>query len=318
MMPIFLTESNVENLLTMPDALRLVEEVLCDFGTGGAQNHPRQRVRAANGVLHVMPAGWLTRGYMGYKAYAAFRGGARFYFHLLNSNTGEYLAIIAADKLGQMRTGAASGVATKFLARADAKTIGLIGAGWQAESQLQAVCAVRSIEHARVFSRDAARRTAFAEKMQTRLNVKIDAVDSAESAVRDADIVVTMTSSAAPVVKGEWLKPGAHVNAAGSNWVNRREVDSETLKRAGAIFVDSIPDAQVESGDLVVPVFETVIGWQQVQEISALVAGRAVGRTHEDEITFFKSNGIALQDVAVGSFVYERALEQGIGVTLPF
>lgn len=317
-MPLFLTESEVAQLLTMPDALAQVENALRDFGNGGAQNRPRQRVRAANGVLHVMAAGWLTRGYMGYKAYAGFRGGARFYFHLFDSNTGEYLAVIAADKLGQMRTGAVSGVATKFLARKDAKILALIGAGWQAESQLEAVCAVRNLERVCVFSRDAARRNAFVEKMQTRVNAQMDAVDSAERAVRDAEIVVTITSSAVPVVKGEWLKPGAHVNAAGSNWAHRREVDSATLKRADAIFVDSIEDAHFESGDLSIPVFENVIGWHQVQEISALLAGRAVGRTRDDEITFFKSNGIALEDVAVGSFVYERAQEKGIGIPLPF
>jgi alanine dehydrogenase len=317
-MPIFLTEREVENLLTMPDALRQVEDALRDFGNGGAQNRPRQRVRAANGVLHVMPAGWLARGYMGFKAYAGFRGGVRFYFHLFDSNTGAYLAILEADKLGQMRTGAASGVATKYLARPDAKSVALLGAGWQAESQLEAVCAVRAIEHVRVFSRDATRRTAFAEKMRARLGVNLDAVDSAERAVRGADIVVTITSAAAPVLQGEWLKQGAHVNAAGSNWAHRREVDSETLKRAHAIFADSVQDAQIESGDLILPALEGVVGWQQVQEISALVAGRATGRVSDDDITFFKSNGIALEDVAVGAWVYERARERDMGIALPF
>lgn len=317
-MAVFLSESDVERLLTMPDALGAVEQALRDFGTGGAQNRPRQRVRAANGVLHVMPGGWLAHGYMGFKAYTGFRSGARFFFHLFDSNTGEYLAIIAADKLGQMRTGAASGVATKFLARPDARIVGLIGAGWQAESQLEAVCAVRAVDRVLVFSRDPSRRGAFAEKMQTRLRVQIDTFDSAETAVREADIVVTITSSAIPVVKGEWLKAGAHVNAAGSNWVNRREVDSETLNRATAIFADSVEDAHFESGDLSIPVFENIIGWHRVQELSALLAGRAVGRMRDDEITFFKSNGIALEDVAVGSFVYERARKAGVGVLLPF
>ncbi|MCI0476462.1 MAG: hypothetical protein L0Y55_09465, partial [Anaerolineales bacterium] len=138
----------------------------------------------------------------------------------------------------------------------------------------------------------------------------------AERAVRDADVIVTITSASAPVLRGEWLKPGAHVNAAGSNWAHRREVDSETLKRADAIFVDSVEDAHLESGDLILPAFEGVIGWQQVQELGALVAGRAMGRTRDDEITLFKSNGIALQDVAVGSFVYERARARGIGAAL--
>ncbi len=317
-MPIFISEDQVDQLLTMPDALREVENALRDFGIGGAQNMPRQRVRAANGVLHVMPAGWLTRGYMGYKAYAGFRGGARFYFHLFDSNTGEYLAIIGADKLGQIRTGAASGVATKYLARADALTAGILGTGWQAETQLQAVCAVRNIRAVNCFSRDETRRNHFAEKMSAQLGVSVRAVTFAEAAVRDSDIVIAITNAAQPVLRGEWLSAGAHVNAAGSNWLNRREVDSETLKRANAIFVDSIEDARIESGDLAIPVSENVIGWHQVQEISALLAGRAVGRTSDGDITFFKSNGIALEDVAVGAWVYERAREQGIGAELPF
>lgn len=316
-MPLFLTESDVEKILTMPDALREVEIALRAYGEGGAQNRPRQRVRAANGVLHVMAAGWLARGYMGYKAYAGFRGGARFYFHLFDSNTGEYLAIVQADKLGQIRTGAASGVATKYLARADATTVALLGAGWQAEAQLEAICAVRAIQTVRVYSRDETRRKTFAEKMRARLNVTIDAVESAERAARDAEIIATITSASAPILKGEWLNAGAHVNAAGSNWAHRREVDSETLKRADAIFVDSIEDAQIEAGDLIIPISEAHLGWHQVQELSALVAGRARGRTHDDQITFFKSNGIALEDVAVGSFVYERARAMGIGSELP-
>jgi len=317
-MAIFLTESDVEKLLSMSDALAAVEYALRDFGNGDAQNQPRQRVRAPRGVLHVMPAGWFARGYMGYKAYTAFRGGARFYFYLFDSNTGEYLAIIAADKLGQMRTGAASGVATKFLARRDAKTAGIIGTGWQAESQLQAVCAARALEKVKCFSRDETRRAKFAEKMAARLNIPIEPVASAQDAVVESDIVIAITTAAQPVVNGEWLKAGAHVNAAGSNWTTRREVDSTAVKRAHAIFADSVAQAKIEAGDLNQAVSENVIGWHQVQELSALVSSRATGRIGDDDITLFKSCGIALEDVAVGALVYERARAQGIGIELPF
>lgn len=316
-MTILLREHDVENLLTIPDALQRVELALRDYGTGGAQNRPRQRVRGAGSMLHLMPASWASGGYMGFKAYAAARSGAHFYFHLFDSNTGEYLAMIEADRLGQQRTGAASGIATKYLAREDAKILGVIGAGWQAESQIEAICAVRAISHVKVYSRDEARRNAFLEKMRARLSVSLDSVADAESAVHDADIVVTITSATAPVLHGEWLKPGSHVNAAGSNWAHRREVDNETVRRADAIFVDSIEDAHHESGDLIAPIFEGVIGWQQVQELSALIAGRATGRTSPDQITLFKSNGIALEDVAVASFVYERARTENIGAKLP-
>ncbi len=316
-MAIYLREADVEQLLTMRDALREVENALRAYGSGGAQNRPRQRVRTPNGVLNVMPAGWIERGYMGFKAYAVSPNGVHFHFHLFDSNTGEYLAILEADRLGQMRTGAASGVATKYLTRDDAHTLGLIGGGWQAESQLEAVCGVRDIQKVSIYSRDVAKRTAFASKMAERLKIAVVPVESAEEAAK-SDIVTTVTTSSTPVLHGEWLQAGTHVNAAGSNWASKREVDSATLKRATAIFVDSVEDAQIESGDLIVPAFEAVIGWQQVQEVSALVAGQAKGRTSADAITFFKSNGIALEDVAVGAFVYERAKAKAMGMALPF
>lgn len=317
-MAIFLTEQEVAQLLSVKDAMGRVEDALRDFGEGAAQNQPRQRIRAPQGVMHVMPGGWFLNGYMGFKAYTAFRGGAKFYFHLFDSNTGEYLAVIEADRLGQTRTGAASGVATKFLARVDAETVGIVGTGWQAESQLEAVCLARTIAHVKCFSRDAGHRVEFADKMAVRLNVVIEPVESAEDAVRESDVVIAVTNAAQPVVMGEWLSAGAHVNAAGSNWAMRREVDSATLKRADAIFADSVEQAKLEAGDLTLAVAENVIGWHQVQELSALVGGRATGRSKEEEITFFKSCGIALEDVAVGSLVYERAREQGMGVELPF
>lgn len=321
-MPIFLTEHDVEKLLPMNDALRLVEDALRDFGNGEAQNQPRQRIRAPQGVLHVMPGGWFTRGYMGFKAYTTFRGTFRFHFHLYDSNTGDYLAIIQADRLGQIRTGAATGVATKFLARHDAKMVGIIGTGWQAESQVQAVCAAREaareFETILCYSRDEANRSKFAEKMSALLNTRVDAVSSARDAVAESDVVIAMTSATQPVIMGEWLKEGAHVNATGSNWAHRREVDSETVKRARSIFADSVEGAKIEAGDLILAVAENVIGWHQVQELSALVSGRAVGRANDSDITLFKSGGMALEDVAVGSFVYERAREQGIGIGLPF
>ncbi len=316
-MAIFLTETDVEKLLTMDDALRCVEDALRDFGNGDAQNRPRQRVRTPNGVMHLMPGAWFTRGFMGFKAYASFRGGTRFYFHLYDANTGEYRAIMQANRLGQMRTGAASGVATKFLARRDAKTVGIIGTGWQAETQLQAVCAVRAFERIKCFSRDETRRKNFAEKMMTLLNVRVDAVDSARDAIVESDVVIAITTAAQPVVNGEWLHAGAHVNAAGGNWAARREVDTETVKRAHARFADSVEQAKFEAGDLIQAVHENVMGWHQVQELSALVSGRAVGRAGDDDITLFKSCGIALEDVAVGALVYERARQEKIGVELP-
>lgn len=316
-MAIFLTEGDVEKLVTMPDALRLVETAFRDFGDGEAQNQPRQRIRAPQGVMHVMPAGWFGGGYMGFKAYSSFHGNARFHFHLFDSKTGDYLAIIEANRLGQIRTGAASGVATKFLARREAKTLGIIGTGYQAETQMEAVCLVRKFEVVKCFSREEKNRNDFAAKMSERCRVRVEPVATAQAAVMASDVVVTMTSAAHPVLQGEWLSSGAHVNVTGSNWALRREVDGATLKRAHAIFADSVEDSRVEAGDLILGVAENAIGWHQVQELGALVSGRAVGRASNADITVFKSSGVALEDVAVGSFVFEHARELGIGVALP-
>lgn len=312
-MTLYLTESDVGKILSMPDALRVVEDVLREMGQGRASNHPRQRVRVPNGILHVMSAGLPTRGYLGFKYYSAFRSGVRFWFHLLDANTGELLAVMQANRLGQQRTGAASGVATKFLARLDAASVGILGTGWQAESQLEAMRAVRSIRAIRCYSREPEQRKAFAQKMSVQLDVDVRAADSAEEAVREADIVITATNSREPVLCGEWLARGAHINAIGSNRAEARELDDDAVTRSAFVCVDSIEQAKIESGDLMGPIERGLLSWERVHELGDVVAGKAAGRAHRDDITLFKSNGIAVEDVAVGAWVYERAREQGIG-----
>src|SRR5919199_5615485 len=176
-MPLLIRESDVENLLPMRQAISLVEDAFHALGDGRAENRPRQRVRVESGVLNVMPAGAPQQGYVGFKAYASFRGDTRFWVHLFDAKSGEYVAVIQADRLGQIRTGAASGVATKYLARQDAQTAGIIGTGWQAQSQLEAVAAVRQLRFIRCYSRNSERRDAFAEKISPRLGVKVEPVD---------------------------------------------------------------------------------------------------------------------------------------------
>jgi alanine dehydrogenase len=312
-MTLFLTESQVEQILTMPDTLRVVEDALREMGQGRTINRPRQRVRVPNGILHVMPAGLPTRGYVGLKYYASFRGQTRFWFHLLDANSGALLAVMQADRLGQQRTGAASGIATKYLARADAATIGILGTGWQAESQLQAVCAVRSIRVIKCYSRTAERRLKFTAKMSNLLRVETRAVDSAEAAVRDCDIVVTTTNSREPILFGEWLAPGAHINAVGANRSESRELDDAAIRRCAFVCADSVEQAKIEAGDLITPVEHGILSWARVRELAEVVTGKAKGRNDRDEITLFKSLGIALEDVAIGAWVYERAREQRIG-----
>lgn len=308
-----LREADVERLLPMDDALREVEAALRDLGEGKAENRPRQRVRGLHALLNVMPASWPARGYYGFKEYSISRQGTRFWFHLFDGSTGEAVAVIQADRLGQRRTGAASGVATKFLSRPEASRVGIVGTGWQAESQLEAVSRVRRISEVRCFSPQASRREAFAAKMRGILSLEVRAAGTAREAVDDADVVIAATDASQPVILGEWLKPGVHVNAMGANRADARELDDQAIRRCTFIAADSIEQARLEAGDLLQPVAHGLLKWEDVHELAAVVCGRMKGRTGPADVTLFKSLGLALEDVAVGAFVYERARKEGLG-----
>lgn len=312
-MPLLLTEQLVTELLDMPTAIAAVEEVLRDQAEGQATNKPRYRVAMPTSQLHVMAAGDRRLGVTGLKAYTASRKGARFVVLLFDSGNGDMLAVIEADRLGQMRTGAASGVATRYMAREQADTVGIYGAGWQAESQLMAVCAVRPIKSITVYSRSRERREAFARRMTSLLRVEVAAAQSPEEASRGKAIVITATSAREPVLKGEWIEPGTHLNVVGSNFLSKAEVDVETIRRASIIAVDSIEQSRLEAGDLLPAIERGVISWESLTELGRIVAGRDQGRTNDDDITLFKSNGIALEDISTAQRVYHLARERGVG-----
>jgi len=313
MSALLITEKDVEGLLRMKDALEAVEEGLKALGQGEATNRPRQRVGTREATVNVMLASWPARGYAGFKYYTTSREGIRFWVHLVDLATGELVAVIQANRLGQQRTGAASGVATKYLARPDASTVGIVGTGWQAESQLEAVCAVRSIQRIRCYGRDKAHREGFAKKMSSLLGVSVQAVGSAEDAIRDADVAIAATNAPQPIIHGDWLRAGCHINAIGANRLETRELDDAVVRRSAFVAVDSIEQAKEESGDLVEPMKRGLIMWDRIHEISEVVAGKVRGRTKVDDITLFKSHGIAIEDVAVAAFVYEHARDAGIG-----
>jgi ornithine cyclodeaminase/alanine dehydrogenase-like protein (mu-crystallin family) len=307
-----LTEADVAAALPMPDLIGTLEDAFRAKAAGQATNQPRTRVlTAAGGVLHMMSAGWDAAGVMGLKAYATGRGGARFVV-LLYSADGTPLAQMEADTLGQRRTGAATGLATKHMARADAFTVAILGSGWQARTQLEAVCAVRAIRWARVYSRTHERREHFASEMSERTGVPVEAAPSAEQAVREAAIVCTITTAREPVLAGEWLQPGVHVNAAGVNWADRRELDAEAVRRATRIAVDDLTQAKIECGDLIWAASEGAFSWESAVELADVVAGRALGRGSPEEITLFASQGVALEDVAAAKLAYDNAVARGI------
>ncbi|MGH3089998.1 MAG: ornithine cyclodeaminase family protein [Rubrobacteraceae bacterium] len=316
-MTLLLTETEVTELLDMQSIVDAVEEILRQQAEGKATNRARRRVSLPTGGLNVMFAGAPQIGALGLKAYTVAKTGARFYTMLFDPESGELLSIIQSDKLGQLRTGAASGVATKYLARDDAKTLGLYGSGWQAESQLEAIAAVKDLERVIVYSRKEESRKKFAEKMGGRLGMEIETTHSPEEPAAQ-DIVVTMTSSKEPVLFGEWLKPGAHVNVAGSNFLFKSEIDRDVIKRANFVCVDSKEELGLEAGDLMLPLETGSLLPEAVHELGGVIAGQLKGRTSPDDITVFASQGIALEDMAAARIVYERAVEKEVGREIEF
>jgi alanine dehydrogenase len=312
-MTLLLREHHVTELLNIETALAAVEEGLRDQAEGEATNRPRYRVAVPTSQLHVMAAGDKRLGVYGLKTYTVSRKGARFLVLLYDAANGDMLAMIEADRLGQMRTGAASGVATKYMARASADVLGVYGGGWQAESQIMAICAARPLRQVNVYSRDAEKRAAFARRMQSLVRCPVTPVEQAEEAARGCSIIVTATTSREPVLKGEWVEPGTHINAAGSNFLSKAEIDVETVRRAAVIAVDSLEQSRLEAGDLLPAIDRGVISWESVSELGRIIAGYDKGRTSDEQITLFKSNGIALEDITTALRVYNLARERGLG-----
>ncbi len=316
-MAILLRESDVKNLATMGMALEAVEEAFRLQGEQKVDNAPRRRCRLERGLLHVMSASLPTRGLAGLKSYITVAGKSKFLVLLYGGEDGRLLAVVEADLLGQLRTGAASGVATKYMAREDSSRLGIIGTGCQARSQLSAVCAVRPITSIAAYGRDPERRQAFCKEMSETLGVPIEPVSEPEKAVRDMDIVITATNAKEPVLLGEWLAKGSHINAIGSNNLNRREIDVEAVRRSACVVVDSAEQSIIEAGDLASAVAEGALYWEDVRELGLVVAGDFPGREDAGEITLFKSNGIAVEDVAFAGRIYQAAMKAGAGETLP-
>ncbi|MCX8214429.1 MAG: ornithine cyclodeaminase family protein [SAR202 cluster bacterium] len=313
-MALLLTEKDVAELLTMDIAIETIEEGFRQQAAGQASNSPRLRLPLGKGAFNFMAAAAPGLGVMGMKTYGVFgAGGAKFYVQLYSTENGELMAVIEANTMGQIRTGAASGLATRLMAREDSSDVGIIGSGFQARTQLEAVCRVRDVKTVRVFSRRLERREEFARWAFEALDVSITAVDSAEDCITGSDIAIAITSAASPVIKGAWLKDGAHVNAAGSNHWMRREVDSDTVMRSRVIVTDDVEQAKIECGDLILPVDKGGLRWRQVHELSELVSGAVQGRHDDNDITLFESQGVALEDIAIGIRIVQMAREKGIG-----
>jgi ornithine cyclodeaminase/alanine dehydrogenase-like protein (mu-crystallin family) len=306
-LPLYLTESDVESLLGPEDALAAVETCCGRLARAGIENPPRRRLRLPEAVFADMPATDAELGLAGLKCYRAGAAGAAFVVLLFGADGGRPAAVIEADKLGQLRTGAASGVAAKYLAKPGARSVGIIGCGWQAESQVACIrAAVPSIERVVAYCRTPERLEDFCRRLDA---------EPGESHRDPAgqDVVVTVTSSADPVLRGEWLRPGALVCAVGANDGRRRELDTVVLERAAFVCCDLREQARLEGADLIEPIQQGVLDWLEVHELHEVVAGELDGRQRDDDIVLFKSHGLAAWDLAIGQAALDRARERGIG-----
>ena len=319
-MALFLNEQEVVQLLPMIECIEALDRAFAHAGAGQVDNKARSRIRMPGGFFHFMAAADGGQGVFGYKAYPSFAGpgGSKMMVMLYDYQSGELLTCMEAGRLGQIRTGAASGLATRYMAREAAKSVAVIGSGFQARTQLEAVCAVRPIKEARVFSRRQERREDFAKRSSERLGVEVRSVESAQECVEGADIVITITSAREPVALGEWLKDGAHINAAGGNHWLRREIDEAAVLRSELIVVDDLEQARIECGDLLWLEARGTFRWDMAHELRDVVAGRVPGRLSADGVTLFESMGVALEDIAAAELVYRKAKERGIGQELPF
>lgn len=314
-MTLHINESEVRQLLTMPMAVEAVEEISKKQAAGKVIVHARRRFElpAGGGFFHYMAAMDTEAGFIAMKQYTFVKGVLRFLVPLYEISSGALLALIEADFMGQQRTGAASGVATKYLARPSARTAAIVGTGGQARTQLEAVALARKLEVARVYGRDPQRRQAFCEEMSKRLGIRVEPAASANEAVRGADVVNTATTSGKPVLDGHDIAEGAHINAIGANHAHKRELDDTAISRANMIFVDSLEQSRQEAGDLIIPFEKHPERWNAVHELHELVAGKISGRTGDSQITLFKSNGIASWDLAAAEKVYALAKERQFG-----
>ena len=314
---LFLTDADVDGLLSVKEAIPVVEYALRLQADGEAANRPRGHDYAGPGSYQAwMQSAAYGLDVCGFKTYTIVQGAGRAFVYLYDIEGGPPLCVTEANRLGELRTGAASGVAARHMANEDASVVALLGSGLQAGSQLEALCAVRPIERVRVYSPTPQNRAALADRMTAKLGISVEAVDSPEVAVRDADAVATITTSKTPVFRAEWLQEGAHVSAAGGAHPYATELDEATISRADVVVVDDPDQARIECGEFMMATASGALLWERVRELCHVVSGRTAGRTSERDITLFKSLGMALWDLAAAKAVYERAVERGVGSRL--
>ena len=315
-MALFLKDEDVAQCVTMDAMLEAIESMQRQYGDGQAHNMTRRKIIADSGMLSVMGGGLFHQGLLGVKTYTVVKGAYSFQVSLYDANTGELLLYTQANRLGQLRTGATTGVAVKHLANPGDATVGIIGTGGQAPTQLEALSKVRGIKKIKAYSRTQERREEFARRMTDTMGVEVSAVTSNEDAVRDCDIVLCIAATMDPVVEGAWLKDGSTLIGAGPTTWRAREVDEAVITRAGKLIVDSTEQAAIEAGDLCSAVDKGIIQWSKVHELRHVVSGAVTGRDSNDQVVYAKIMGTGVADVAAAKLAYDSAKAAGLGTEM--
>ncbi len=315
-MTLFLRNEQVDQCVSMNEMLAAIENMQARYGQGEAFNLGRRKIIAETGMLSVMGGGLYYDGVLGVKTYTVVRGSYSFQVSLYDAATGELLCYTQANRLGQLRTGATTGVAVKHLANAGQVTVGIIGTGGQAPTQLQAIASVRELSGVKAFSRNPERRADFAARMAESLGVEVEATETNAEAVKGCDVVIGIAATAEPVISGDWLNKGATVIGAGPTTWRVSEVDEKTLTRADKLFVDSLDQAPIEAGDIAAAVDKGLLNWSQLTELRYAVCGAISGRDNEDQIIYAKLMGTGVADVAAAKLAYDNARERGLGTEM--
>ena len=315
-MALFLKDEDVAQCVTMDAMLEAIESMQRQYGDGQAHNMTRRKIIADSGMLSVMGGGLFHQGLLGVKTYTVVKGAYSFQVSLYDANTGELLLYTQANRLGQLRTGATTGVAVKHLANPEDATVGIIGTGGQAPTQLEALSKVRGIKKIKAYSRTQERREEFARRMTDTMGVEVSAVTSNEDAVRDCDIVLCIAATMDPVVEADWLKDGSTLIGAGPTTWRAREVDEAVITRAGKLIVDSTEQAAIEAGDLCSAVDKGIIQWSKVHELRHVVSGAVTGRDSNDQVVYAKIMGTGVADVAAAKLAYDSAKAAGLGTDM--
>lgn len=312
-MVLYLNEDEVKQLIDMRESIDVLRNTFKQQGLNNVINNPRQRVRTGKSMLHYLAGALPHMGVMGYKAYTSSREGLKFRVFLHDIDDGSLLSVMDANYMGMIRTGAVTGLATSYMSREDSSVLGVFGTGFQAEGQIKAVCEVRNIGEIKIYGRNEERKNRFCNIMADQLSADVIPVNDPDEVVEGSDIIVTATTSSSPVFEGKLLRDGTHINAIGGNFLFKREIDEKTVNASRIIAVESVEQCKIESGELVASAEKGNIFWDQIIELGDIVSGSINGRYNENDITLFKSIGIAIEDICIAKCLYDKALERNTG-----